>query len=309
MKLWLETASEYAGRWELLNIYLHLWLLVFTVIVFAGTLYFAVRYRRGAMRATAPHQVVGSLALEMTWIVVPLLIALSMFVWGAALYFDAGRPPANAAEVFVIGKQWMFYVQHATGQREINELHVPTGRATKLTMSSEDVIHSFFIPAFRVKRDVLPGFYTTLWFEPTEPGRYRLFCAEYCGTSHSEMGGWVYVMTPSDYERWLAESGSESLAAQGEKLVRQYGCATCHQREPQGRGPAFQQLYGSPVLLADGSTVVADDAYIRESILRPGTHIVAGFADIMPPFEGQLTEREIVQIIAYIRSLHPRQVQ
>jgi cytochrome c oxidase subunit 2 len=308
MKVWLEAASEYAGRWELLNIYLHLWLLIFTVIVFAGTIYLAIRYRRRVAGEIAPKQVEGSFALEMIWILVPLVIALSMFVWGAALYYDYGRPPGDATEVFVVGKQWMFYIQHATGQREINELHVPTGRVTKLTMSSEDVIHSFFIPAFRVKRDVLPGRYTSIWFMPTEPGRYRLFCAEYCGTSHSGMTGWVHVMAPADYERWLAQSGSESLSAQGEKLYRQYGCANCHLQETQGRGPMFHQLYGSRVLLSDGTTTTADEAYIRESILRPGAHIVAGFADIMPPFEGQLTEREVLQIIAYIRSLQPRQV-
>jgi len=199
----------------------------------------------------------------------------------------------------------MWKIQYPEGTREINELHVPIGRPVKLTLASEDVIHSFFIPAFRIKHDVVPGRYDTMWFTATKPGRYHIFCAEYCGTEHSGMVGWVTVMTDSDYENWVAAGGTEgSMAQQGERLFEQYGCSTCHQADQQGRGPNLRGVYGSRIQLTDGRSVQADDAYIRESILNPNSKVTAGYRpDVMPTFQGQISEEQLLQMIVYIKSL------
>jgi cytochrome c oxidase subunit 2 len=242
--------------------------------------------------------------LEITWTVIPLGIALVLFVWGAVLYFDLARPPAGALDVYVVGKQWMWRFQHAGGQREINELHVPLGRPVKLTMTSEDVIHSFYVPAFRVKNDVLPGRYTTVWFEPTKVGDFHIFCAEYCGTSHSLMGGRVVVMEPADYERWLsARAAAEALPAAGEALSQKLGCTSCHLTEGGGRGPSLVGLYGKRVALADGKMVTADDTYLRESILNPQAKISRGWPAIMPTYQGQVSEEELAQLLSHIKAL------
>jgi cytochrome c oxidase subunit II len=297
-----EIASEWAAKWEWLNWYLNFWMLFFTAIIFVAVFVFAVKYRRRS-EDDRPRPILGSVPLEMLWIIVPFLISMTMFVWGAALYFDYGSPPENATEIYVIGKQWMFQAQHPGGQREINELHVPTGRPVKLTMTSEDVIHSFFIPAFRLKRDVVPGRYTSIWFTATAPGKYHLFCAEYCGTQHSKMIGSVYVMDPAGYEAWLGGGGTGSMASQGEKLFSQLGCATCHQLTQQGRCPILANVFGSTVQLQSGASVVADEAYVRESVLTPGAKVVTGFQNIMPSYQGQITEQNILQLIAYVKSL------
>ena len=230
---------------------------------------------------------------------------LIMFWWGARVYVAMATPPPNATDLYVVGKQWMWKIQYPEGQREINELHVPVGKPVKLTLASEDVIHSFFIPAFRVKHDVVPGRYDTMWFTATKPGRYHLFCAEYCGTEHSGMVGWVTVMSEPDYENWLTGGGSEgTMVQQGERLFQQLGCSTCHLLDQQGRCPIMRGVYGSHVLLRDGKTVVADDAYIRESILNPNAKIVSGFKpDVMPTFQGQISEEGLLQLIVYIKSL------
>jgi cytochrome c oxidase subunit 2 len=208
-------------------------------------------------------------------------------------------------DVYVVGKQWMWKLQYPGGQREINELHVPTGRAVKITLASEDVIHSFFIPALRIKHDVVPGHYDTMWFTADKPGRYHMFCAEYCGTEHSGMVGWVTIMTPADYENWLAGGGaSGTMAQQGERLFEQLGCSSCHLLDRQGRGPMVRNLYGSRVQLAGGQTVQADDAYLRESILNPNAKLVSGYKPgVMPSFQGQISEEGILQLIVYIKSL------
>jgi cytochrome c oxidase subunit 2 len=300
--LWTPAATEWAQRNDLLNLYLNFWMAAFTALVFIGVFYFAVKYRRRSPDER-PRPILGSVPLEITWTIIPLLIGLSMFVWGARLYFEYAAPPASAAEIYVVGKQWMFHTQHPEGQREINELHVPTGRPIKLTMSSEDVIHSFYVPAFRLKRDLVPGRYSSVWFTATRPGKYRLMCAEYCGSRHSLMGGWVYVMEPAQYEEWLAGGGSESMASQGEKLFSLKGCSSCHLFTGQGRCPNLQGVFGSPVPLQNGQTVTADAAYVRESILNPSAKIVAGFQNIMPSFQGQISEQELLQLIAYLRSI------
>jgi cytochrome c oxidase subunit 2 len=233
---------------------------------------------------------------------------LVMFAWGAQLYFAAQQPPKDAMEVFVTGKQWMWKIQYSDGGREINELHVPVGQPVKLTMASEDVIHSFSIPAFRVRHDVVPGHYDSLWFTATKPGRYHLFCTEYCGNQHAGMIGWVDVLDKRAYANWASGGGTQgTLAEQGKNLFEQFGCSTCHLLDQQGRCPILRGLYNKPVQLNDGRTVIADDAYVRESILDPNAKIAAGFeANIMPVFRGQVTEENVIQLIAYIKSLSPQ---
>jgi cytochrome c oxidase subunit 2 len=243
--------------------------------------------------------------LETAWIVVPLILALAMFAWGAIVYVDYRHQPGETLDIYVIGKQWMWKVQQPTGLKEINELHLPVGRDVRLIMASEDVIHDFSIPAFRVKMDVVPGHYNTMWFRPTRVGRYRLYCSQYCGTNHALMGGWITVMDPGDYAAWLSgASGAEAnpLVA-GEKLFAEKACITCHFADGKGRAPSLNGVYGAKVQLADGSTVTADDSYIRESILQPAAKIVAGYQPLMPSFQGQLTEEQIVALTAYIKSL------
>jgi cytochrome c oxidase subunit 2 len=225
-------------------------------------------------------------------------------VWGAKVFFELYRPPVGAMEIYVVGKQWMWKVQHMDGQREINELHVPVGRPVKLIMGSEDVLHSYYIPAFRVKADVIPGRYNVLWFTATKPGTYHLFCAEYCGTKHSGMIGSVIAMEPQDFQAWLSGGrASDSPVAAGQKLFTDLACVTCHQSDTQGRGPMLANVFGKQVELQDGRTVLADEAYIRESIVNPQAKIVAGFQPIMPTFQGLVTEEQLLQLISYVKSL------
>jgi len=279
----------------------------FSLLIFAVIFFFAVKYRR----SVHPHpvQIEGSLPLELAWTLIPLGICMIFFAWGSLIYFQEARPPKGAMEVYVVGKQWMWKFEHETGQREINQLHVPIGRDVKLVMSSQDVIHSFFVPAFRVKADVLPGRFTQIWFHTTKTGTYHLFCSQYCGTDHSAMIGQVIVMEPVAFQAWL--NGGEntgSLASNGQQLFQQLGCATCHRFDTQGRGPNLAGLFGKPVLLDDGRTVTADENYLRESILNPGAKIVAGFKPIMPSFQGQVSEESLGALVAYIKSLAQPQV-
>jgi cytochrome c oxidase subunit II len=270
-------------------------------------IYSAIRYRRKHENEMG-DQIRTYIPAEATWIILPFFLFMGMFAWGAKLYFDIERPPDNALSMYAVGKQWMWKLQHPEGQREINELHIPVGRPVKLTMTSEDAIHSFFVPAFRTKQDVLPGRYTTTWFEATKPGKYHLFCAEYCGTKHSGMIGWIYAMTPADYQKWLTEGAPEgSLSSQGEKLFHQFGCANCHHFYEQGRCPNLRNLYGRQVQIATGQTVVADDSYIRESILDPNAKIVYGFqSNVMPNFTGQIDEEQVLALISFIKALGPQ---
>jgi cytochrome c oxidase subunit II len=275
----------------------------FSLLIAALVVLFSVRYRRRSDDeiGVAIH---GSLALELLWTFIPLGIAMVMFVWGAKVFFDLYRPPAGAMEIFIVGKQWMWKAQHADGQREINELHVPIGRPVKLVMGSEDVIHSYYIPAFRVKADVIPGRYNSMWFTATKPGRYHLFCAEYCGTKHSGMIGWITAMEPADYQAWLAGGpATMSPVAAGEKLFSDLVCNTCHQEGPQARGPALAGLFGKTIELQGGGTTIVDESYVRESIVNPQAKIVAGYQPIMPTFQGLVTEEQLLQLIAYVRSL------
>ncbi len=300
-----EQASTVAAEVDALYLFLVGVSTFFSLLIFSLVFLFAIKYRRRS-EDELPRPIVGSVALETLWTVIPFLLAMIMFIWGTSLYFKNYRPPRHALDIYVTGKQWMWKFQHMAGQREINQLHVPVGRPVKLTMASEDVIHSLYIPAFRVKRDVVPGRYSTLWFEATKTGTYHLFCAEYCGTQHSGMGGQVVVMEPAQYEEWLggaALAAPQATAAMGEKLFLQYGCSTCHLPDDQSRAPSLQGLFGRDVHLQDADNLVADEGYIRESILNPQARIVEGFFPIMPPYQGHISEEEVLQIIAYIRSL------
>jgi cytochrome c oxidase subunit 2 len=277
--------------------------LFFSVLIFSIIFYFMVKYRRRSDDEIAA-ETHTSMVLELGWTIIPSLICVVLFVWSSTLYVRNSRPPAASTEIFVIGKQWMWHLQHSEGPREINELHVPVGVPVKLTMTSQDVIHDFYIPAFRVKKDVLPGRYSSVWFQATETGTYHLFCAQYCGTNHSEMIGWVYVMTPADYAAWLAGGEkTESLAEQRQRLFIQFDCGSCHVAGGGGRGPSLAGLYGKPEKLASGETRVVDESLIRQAILVPNSVHMPSYQEIMPTYQGQIDEEQILQLIAYVKSL------
>jgi cytochrome c oxidase subunit 2 len=276
--------------------------LFFLVLVTALIVVFAVHYRRE--RHPVPHQIEGSVPLEIFWSAVPLGIAMVIFAWSATLFIQERRPPAGSLDVYAIGKQWMWKFQHPGGQREINTLHLPTGRPVRVTMISMDVIHALYVPAFRTQYNVTPGRYTTMWFEATKPGTYHLFCAQYCGTNHSAMAGQVVVMEPGDYEQWLKGAGAwGSMATEGQKIFLRSGCHTCHRGSNDSRGPNLAALYGTAVRLQDGNYVKADEEYIRDSVLNPSNKIVAGFQNIMPTFQGQINEDEMIALVEYIKSV------
>lgn len=302
LPFWPVRASTLANRTDAFMIFMIAVTGFFTVMIFVLIFIFAIKFRRS--RHPIATQIEGSNTLEAIWTLIPFGIFMVMFVWSASIYMTWAQPPPDAEQIFVVGKQWMWKFQHPEGQREIDQLHVPLGRAIRLTMISQDVIHSLFLPEFRVKQDVLPGRYTSLWFQTTKPGRYHLFCAQYCGTMHAGMIGEVVVMEPADYQAWLSGGNAEgSLAATGQKLFQQLGCATCHRFDTQGRGPYLIGAYGKPVLLDDGRTVTVDDNYVRESILTPGAKVVAGFKPIMPTFQGIVNEEQLLSLVAYIRTL------
>ena len=276
---------------------------LFAVGIWVALIWFAVRFRRRSPE-DRPREIHGSLVLEIAWSVVPLVLMLAMFVWGAKVYFHMNRPPDDAMTITVVGKRWMWKMQHPTGQREIGELHVPVGRAVKLVLTSEDTIHSFFVPAFRIKKDAVPGRYNIAWFRATKPGSYHLFCAEYCGTEHARMGGRVIVMPPDEYQTWLAGGPPAATPVQaGEKLFTELNCVTCHRPDSAGRGPVLAGVFGRRVQLASGDTVVADEGYVRESIVNPAARVVAGYQPVMPTFQGQVTEEQLIALVAYIESL------
>jgi cytochrome c oxidase subunit 2 len=317
LPLFPEQASTFAPQVDALYFFLIAVSVVFGGSIFFLVIYFAVKYRRRSPDEPPPPYTRGDTRLEIAWTVVPLIVTMISFFWGASIFFAMTRPPTNALEILVVGRQWMWKFQHPDGQREINQLHVPLGRPVKLMLASEDVIHSFFVPAFRVKQDAVPGRYTSIWFEPTRAGRFHLFCAEYCGTQHSGMIGRIVVLEPQEYEQWLegdrisAPAGAAATAptaegspvSEGQKLFQNLGCAACHQLERQDIGPVLAGLFGSQVRLQNGQTVSADENYLRESILMPQAKIVAGFTTLMPAYQGRLNEEELLQLIAYIKSL------
>ena len=301
--LFPQQASTMAARVDALYFFLIAVSTFFSALIAGLIVYYAVKYRRRSPDAIGVS-IHGGLALELTWTIVPFMITMVIFVWGASVFFAMSRPPDETLNIYVVVKQWMWKFQHLDGQREINELHVPVGRAVKLIMTSEDVIHDVFVPAFRIKADVLPGRYTNIWFQATTPGRYHLFCAEYCGTRHSGMTGEVVVMEPTEYQAWLSGgSGEGSLASAGEKLFQDLACNTCHRSDTQGRGPILQGLFGKTQTLQSGETIVVDEAYLRESILNPAAKITANFQPIMPAFQGLVSEEQLLQLIEYLKAL------
>jgi cytochrome c oxidase subunit 2 len=312
---WPEQASNFATEVDYLYIILIALTLFFSLIVFIPILVMVMKYKQGtkADRTNVHHH---NLKLELSWAILPLLMGLPVFWYGADLFVDMYSPieGSNVLNIDVVGKQWMWHLQHPTGQRENNELHIPMGRPVQLRMISQDVLHAFFIPAFRIKKDVIPGYYHTQWFIATKPGRYHLFCAEFCGTKHSEMIGTVTVLEPADYEKWLEEtrwgtnnllatSKPETTAEAGERLFMEMGCVSCHGPKDDGKFVPLTGIYGTDRRLEDGRIVKADDAYIRTSIYQPDAMKVAGFDADMPSFKGQLDEQQVMQLISYIKSL------
>lgn len=300
--LFPEQASSVAAHVDGLYIFLVLVTGSVSLLVWLTIFYFAVKYRRRPDNELA-QEIEPPQILEALWIAIPFVIFMGIFLWGAVVYFRIQRVPDNALEVYATGRQWMWKFQHPGGQREINELHVPVNRPVKITMASEDVIHSLWFPYFRVKADVLPNRYRTMWFTATKTGRFHIFCAEYCGTQHSGMIGWVTVMEPTEYQKWLAGGAEGSLASQGEKLFQKYACNTCHTNDATGRGPVLAGLYGKAVVLTNNQTVTADENYVRESILSPQAKVARGFAPIMPTFQGQVSEEDLIKLLAYVKSI------
>jgi cytochrome c oxidase subunit II len=303
LPLYPEQASNFAPQVDGLVLFMIAVCAFFAVVICAAVIYFFFKYQR-----KHPDEVGvpihGDMRLEIAWIVLPFFLLMAMFGWGAVIYVDYRHTPSDTLDIYVIGKQWMWKLQQPDGRKEINELHVPVNRNVRLVMASEDVIHDFSVPAFRVKMDVVPGHYNTMWFRPTKPGRYHFFCSQYCGTNHAVMGGWVTVMEQDEYANWLSgTSSSGDPVAIGQKLFSDLACSTCHLPDGKGRGPSYNGVYGSHVKLADGSTVLVDDNYIRESILQPNAKIVAGYQPVMPSFQGLVTEDQILALTAYIKSL------
>jgi cytochrome c oxidase subunit 2 len=295
-------ASTIAPYTDALYFFLVAISLVGLVFVTALILYFSLRYRRD--KHPVATQIEGSTILEATWTIIPLGLFLIVFVWGGLLYFRIYNPPPNSMNIYIVGKQWMWKAEHPGGQHEINALHIPIGQPIQLTMISQDVFHSFSIPDFRVKREVIPGRYSTVWFQATTPGTYHLFCTQYCGTLHSGMIGEVTAMTPEDYKKWLAQSTSgTSLAQNGERLFASMGCNACHSGNAAARGPNLAGVYGSKLTLTDGSQVVVNDAYLRDAILDPSQHVTAGFSPIMPTYQGQISEDGLIDLVEYIKQL------
>ncbi len=307
--LFPEQASTFAWQVDYLYFYLILVSVAFTIPIVAAIFFFALKYREKEKFAT-PEEMHGSMVLETVWSIIPFVISMTIFLGGAVVYFNQFTPPADSMDIYVVGKQWMWKVQHETGQREINELHVPVGRNVKLTMTTEDVLHDFDIPAFRTKADVVPGRYTYMWFQATKPGKYHLYCAEYCGLNHSGMGGWVYVMEQRDFDNWLSGnvSGQTPVEMGKDLFETRLGCASCHAGGPQQRGAKLEGVYNTQVKLVGGDTVLADDNYIRNSIINPAGQVVEGYQPIMPTFKGQVTEEQLNALVAYIKSLSPNAV-
>jgi cytochrome c oxidase subunit 2 len=301
--IWPETASAYASQINFLFICLLVITALTVGLVFFLVLFFANKYRHGS-KAVRHEPTKKTWRFEVAWTAATLVIFFGLAVWGGSIYVHLYNPPPNAEQIFIVGKQWMWKAQHPGGQREINELHVSVNQDVRLVMASQDVIHSFFIPALRIKQDVVPGRYETMWFRANKVGRYHLFCAEYCGTDHAHMGGWVTVMNPRDFADWLrAQGGQQTLASQGEQLFHSYGCSGCHEPGGTVRAPNLNGVFGSPVPLSDGRVVVADERYIRDSILDPKAQVAAGYQPVMPTFAGQIGEDDLARLVAYIESI------
>ncbi|MEW6319533.1 MAG: cytochrome c oxidase subunit II [Acidobacteriota bacterium] len=304
--LFPEQASTFAADVDALYLFIIAVSAFFALLVVVAVIVFGVKYRR-RHDGEIGERIEGNLPLELLWSIIPAAITMVMFGWGASVYYHLRRPPDEALRVYAVGKQWMWKFQHTEGQREINELHVPVGRPVRVTVTSEDVIHSLYFPSFRTKIDAIPGRYTELWFEATKPGTYHIFCTEYCGTKHSGMIGSVYVLEPAEYQSWLAGgAGGGSLAERGSRLFSELACNTCHLDTGQGRGPSLNNIIGQPVALQDDSVVIVDEAYLRESILNSQAKIVKGYQPLMPTFQGLISEEGLAALIEHLKSLSPQ---
>jgi cytochrome c oxidase subunit 2 len=301
-----EQASTFAWQVDLLYFYLIAVSVTFAIPIVAAIFFFVIRYREVEKYAT-PEEIHGSMVLETVWSVIPFIISMTIFLGGAIVYFNQYTIPRDAMEIYIVGKQWMWKAQHITGQREINELHVPVGQKIKLTMTTEDVLHDFSIPAFRTKADVVPGRYTYMWFEATKPGRYQLYCAEYCGLNHSGMVGWINVMEQRDFDNWLSgnATGQTPVEIGKDLFENKLGCASCHAGGANQRGAKLEGIYGKEVKFVGGGSAIVNDDYLRNSILNPAAQVVEGYQPIMPTFKGQVTEEQLNALVAYIKSLTP----
>jgi cytochrome c oxidase subunit II len=297
-----EQASTMAPRVDQLYWFIIAVTAFFGILVTVLVIYFAVRYRTDDPLEIG-ERITGSIPLELAWSLIPFLVSIVIFIWAADVFFDLHRPPDQTLEIYSTGKRWMWKFQHLDGKNEINELHVPVGRAVKVTFTSEDVLHSLYFPAFRTKADAIPGRYSSVWFTPTKVGTYHIFCAEYCGTKHSGMIGRVTVMEPSAYQLWLSGGQEGPLSARGERLFTDLACNTCHITDGSGRGPSLVRKFGSTEQLANGATVTVDEGYIRESILNPQAKLVAGYQALMPTFQGLVNEESIMALIEYVKTL------
>ena len=298
-------ASNYSSQVDLLTGLMLVLALGLSAPVFILMAYFAVKYRRGKP-ANRTHAANRNIWLEISWSAIPFVALLGFYLWSTDLFARLYHAPGNALQIDVVAKQWMWKFQHPEGQGEINELHVPVDQPVRLIMASQDVIHSLYLPALRIKQDVVPGRYTSEWFTANRPGIYMLACAEYCGANHSEMGGRIIVLDKADYARWLGQSSVDnSLALAGAALFRARGCSGCHEPGATVHAPRLDGIYGKTVALQTGETVIADDQYLRDSILLPQSQIAAGYPPIMPTFQNVLSEEDVLKIIAYIKSLQP----
>ncbi len=301
-----EAASSFAAEVDALYLFIFAVAAFFTAAISIAVVVFGIKYRRKHAEEIGAH-IEGSLPLELAWSIIPTIISMAMFGWGAKLFYEIRVPPDETLQIYAVGKQWMWKFQHTGGQREINELHVPMGRPIKVLVTSEDVLHDLYFPAFRTKIDAIPGRYSQLWFTATKAGRYRIFCAEYCGTKHSGMIGSVVVMEPPHYQAWLAGGGTEgTMADRGAKLFNDLACNTCHLDSGQGRGPSLKDIVGKPVELASGDTAMVNEGYLRESILNSQAKVVKGFAPLMPTFQGLISEEGLAALIEHIKSLSPQ---
>ena len=301
-----EQASTFARDVDALYYFIVAVCTFFGLAVAVSVIYFGIRYHK-SHEAEIGARIEGSLPLELMWSVIPTIIAMFMFGWGASVYYHLRKPPAEALQIYAVGKQWMWKFQHMEGQREINELHIPAGRPIKVTISSEDVLHSLYFPSFRTKMDAIPGRYTELWFQADKPGSYHIFCTEYCGTNHSGMIGTVTVLDPAQYQAWLQGGGEGgTLSERGARQFTSLACDSCHLDSGRGRGPSLKDIVGTTVELEGGSSATVDDAYLRESILNSQAKIVKGFQPLMPTFQGLISEENLIALIEHVKSLSPR---
>ena len=303
LAIWPQAASHVAVQADYLILAFTALTLLLTVPIFLGITYFAFRYRSGRKVNRETHEE-RSVLIELSWMLIPFFLTLIFFVWGALLFSHQNNPPADALQVTAIGRQWMWKFQHPGGQSEINDLHVPEGQPVVVRMISQDVIHALYIPALRIQMDTIPGRYTQIWFKADKTGSFHLFCSEYCGTDHSEMGGTLTIMKPADYEKWLTNtsSGTTTVAA-GEALFQSYGCSGCHQTGSTVKAPSRGALFDKPVPLEAGGTVTADESYLRDKILNPDDNKIAGYKQNMPTYKGKIAEDDLIRLVAYIKSL------